>query len=100
MRRLSAAVLREKLGDVQRDTHLCLMVTLDEPYLVNVGFGSSLRAPLPLREIEREDPPYTVSLTRVKPIVVSATVYGGSWRSTSRSGSGARRLLPNPTSTR
>ena len=74
VRRLSAAVMREKLGDVQRDTHLCLLVTLDEPYLVDVGFGSSLRAPLPLREVERHDPPYTVALTTIGFTRVSDTV--------------------------
>src|SRR3954469_21972948 len=65
VRRLSGAVLREKFGDRQRDTHLCLMVTADEPYLVDVGFGGSLAAPLPLLEGERSDPPFTVGLARI-----------------------------------
>jgi N-hydroxyarylamine O-acetyltransferase len=62
--RLGAGVLRDKLGDVQLGNHLCLRVDLDEPFLVDVGFGGSLGGPLPLREIDRGDAPYRVSLSR------------------------------------
>jgi N-hydroxyarylamine O-acetyltransferase len=61
--RMSAGVRREQLGDGQLGNHLCLLVRLDQPYLVDVGFGGSLVAPLPLRASEREDPPYRVGLS-------------------------------------
>lgn len=78
VRRLGAGVLVDRLGESQRDTHLCLLVTLDAPYLVDVGFGSSLAAPLPLREGERMDAPFTVGLQRV----------GDGWRFVERLGDG------------
>ena len=36
-------------ADIENMTHLCLRVDLDEPYLVDVGFGDSFLQPLPLR---------------------------------------------------
>jgi N-hydroxyarylamine O-acetyltransferase len=45
---MSAGVMRESLGDVQLGNHLCLLVRIDRPYLVDVGFGGSLALPLPL----------------------------------------------------
>jgi N-hydroxyarylamine O-acetyltransferase len=35
-------------ADTENMTHLCLQVDLDEPYLVDVGFGDSFLQPLPL----------------------------------------------------
>jgi N-hydroxyarylamine O-acetyltransferase len=65
--RLSAGVMRERAGDVVLGGHLCLMVRLDQPYLVDVGFGGSLAAPLPLLEgSEREDCPYVLRLNRLQ----------------------------------
>jgi N-hydroxyarylamine O-acetyltransferase len=46
--RLSAGVMREHQGDAQLGNHLCLLVELDAPYLVDVGFGGSLLEPLPM----------------------------------------------------
>ena len=46
MKRLGAAVLLSGPTDVI--DHLCLEVTLDEPYLVDVGFGDGLVLPMPL----------------------------------------------------
>jgi N-hydroxyarylamine O-acetyltransferase len=66
VRRVSAGVMRVKQGDAQLGTHLCLLVTLDQDYLADVGFGSSLREPLALREGRRVDAPYTVELTRIE----------------------------------
>ncbi|MGC2030168.1 MAG: arylamine N-acetyltransferase [Steroidobacteraceae bacterium] len=60
--RMSAGVMRERAGDAQLGNHLCLLVCLDQPYLVDVGFGGSLTEPLPLRATEREDRPYRVGL--------------------------------------
>jgi N-hydroxyarylamine O-acetyltransferase len=64
--RLSAGVMRERVGDFQLGNHLCLHVALDEPYLADVGFGGSLFEPLPLRAIERTDTPYRLQLTQVE----------------------------------
>ncbi len=44
--RLGAAVLLN--GPTQVIDHLCLEVTLDEPYLVDVGFGDGFVLPIPL----------------------------------------------------
>jgi N-hydroxyarylamine O-acetyltransferase len=63
--RLCAGVLREHEGDAQLGNHLCLLVELDEPYLVDVGFGGSLLEPLPLTAGTRADLPYHLSLSRL-----------------------------------
>ena len=63
--RLSAGVMRVRAGDAQLGNHLCLMVWLDQPYLVDVGFGGSLAEPLPLRASEREDRPYRLGLSEL-----------------------------------
>ena len=62
VRRLSAGVMRERLGDRQLGNHLCLLVALERPYLVDVGFGGSLCAPLPLQASTRNDAPFEVQL--------------------------------------
>ncbi len=64
VQRISAGVMREKLGDALLGNHLCLLVQLDQPYLVDVGFGGSLAEPMPLRESKREDSPYRLELSR------------------------------------
>jgi len=61
--RMSAGVMREQTGDVQLGNHLCLLVRLDEPYLVDVGLGGSMAEPLPLRTTQREDLPYRLGLS-------------------------------------
>jgi len=61
--RMSAGVMREQTGDVQLGNHLCLLARLDQPYLVDVGFGGSLAEPLPLRTTQRDDRPYHLELT-------------------------------------
>jgi N-hydroxyarylamine O-acetyltransferase len=63
--RLSAGVMRVRAGDAQLGNHLCLLVCLDQRYLVDVGFGGSLAEPLPLRASEREDPPYRLGLSEL-----------------------------------
>jgi N-hydroxyarylamine O-acetyltransferase len=63
--RLGAGVMRERDGDFVLGNHLCLMVRLDQPYLVDVGFGGSLLEPLPLLANERDDRPYRVGLSRI-----------------------------------
>jgi len=61
--RLAGGVMRERVGDGQIGNHLCLLVSLDQPFLVDVGFGGSLAEPLLLRPGERFDPPFRVSLS-------------------------------------
>jgi N-hydroxyarylamine O-acetyltransferase len=63
--RMSAGVMRVRAGDAQLGNHLCLLVRLDQPYLVDVGFGGSMAEPLPLRASEREDRPYRVGLSEL-----------------------------------
>jgi N-hydroxyarylamine O-acetyltransferase len=63
--RMSAGVMRAQAGDAQLGNHLCLLVRLDQPYLVDVGFGGSLIEPLVLKASKREDPPYRVELSQL-----------------------------------
>ncbi|HEY4341932.1 MAG TPA: arylamine N-acetyltransferase [Steroidobacteraceae bacterium] len=63
--RVSAGVMRVQAGDIQLGNHLCLLVRLHEPFLVDVGFGGSLAEPLPLKALEREDLPYRVGLSEI-----------------------------------
>jgi N-hydroxyarylamine O-acetyltransferase len=70
--RVAAGVMRVRNGDACVGNHLCLIVRLrGEAWLLDVGFGGSLAAPLPLRQLQRRDVPYTVSL---------AEIGGGWWR--------------------
>lgn len=64
--RLAGGVMRQVLGDFVLGGHLCLRVDLDQPYLVDCGFGGALLAPIPLRKGEHSFPPFTVSLTRTE----------------------------------
>lgn len=45
---VSSAVSRETQGDNAEHNHLILLVHLDRPYLVDVGFGNGILQPLPL----------------------------------------------------
>ena len=63
--RMSAGVMRASAGDAQLGNHLCLLVSLDQPYLVDVGFGGSMAEPLPLRTTQRDDAPYRLALDQV-----------------------------------
>jgi N-hydroxyarylamine O-acetyltransferase len=63
VQRMSAGVMREKLGDAQLGNHLCVLVRLDQPYLVDVGFGGSLAEPLPIRTGARDERPYRITLS-------------------------------------
>lgn len=52
---ISATVL---IGDgtwTMEGSHAALIVQLDQPYFVDVGFGDSVRAPLPLTGVEHRD---------------------------------------------
>jgi N-hydroxyarylamine O-acetyltransferase len=63
--RLSAGVMRESMGDEQLGGHLCLLVQLEQPWLVDVGFGGSLAQPLPLVRGNRLDTPYRIELSEI-----------------------------------
>jgi len=52
---VSARVKNERGGFNPEFDHLALIVTLDEPYLVDVGFGNAFRRPLPISGEVRED---------------------------------------------
>lgn len=63
--RLSADVRRG--GDVadRPGNHLCLRVDLDRPYLVDVGFGGSITAPVAIVPGTGVDGPYAIHLAQV-----------------------------------
>lgn len=63
--RLSGDVRRG--GDVveRPGDHLCLRVDLDRPYLVDVGFGGSITAPVPIEPGTGVDGPYAIHLAHV-----------------------------------
>lgn len=61
--RVSGGVMRVQAGDAQLGNHLCLLVLLDQPYLVDVGFGGSMAEPFPVKASERDDPPYRLGLS-------------------------------------
>jgi N-hydroxyarylamine O-acetyltransferase len=63
--RLSGGVRRETAGDKQLGNHLCLLVRLDKPYLVDVGFGSSLSQPIPLEASSHVHSPYHLTLSKL-----------------------------------
>jgi N-hydroxyarylamine O-acetyltransferase len=48
VRLLAGAVNRGRLGEAARMSHLVLLVKLDRPHLVDVGFGNGFLEPLPL----------------------------------------------------
>ena len=64
VQRLSAGVRRAKLGDAALGNHLCLLVQLDGPYLVDVGFGSSQLFALPLEETVTTHRPLQIALAK------------------------------------
>jgi N-hydroxyarylamine O-acetyltransferase len=65
IRRIGAGVMREQRGAEQMGNHLCLLVRLDQSWLVDVGFGGSLAEPMPLRAFDREDRPYRLGLREI-----------------------------------
>ncbi|GAB4516379.1 MAG: arylamine N-acetyltransferase [Amphiplicatus sp.] len=64
--RLAGGVRRDQAGDDVLGNHLCLLVRIDgRPWLADVGFGGSLLEPLPLEPLERDQPPFRLSLSAV-----------------------------------
>lgn len=63
--RLKADVRRGGEVPDRPGNHLCLRVDLDRPYLVDVGFGGSLTAPLAIAAGAAVDGPYAIDLAHV-----------------------------------
>ena len=76
--RLSAGVMRQVRGQAAMGSHLCLLV--DGKWLVDVGFGSWIGAPLPLEPGTWVHAPLPISLGRTD---------DGMWRVSVALGSGA-----------
>jgi N-hydroxyarylamine O-acetyltransferase len=62
---LLGGVMRATAGDAVLGNHLALLVALDRPWLVDVGFGGSLAAPVPLAAGTHRHAPYDLSLARL-----------------------------------
>ncbi|UII54115.1 arylamine N-acetyltransferase [Cytobacillus spongiae] len=52
---ISCTVRRPDGSWAKEDSHAAILVFLDQPYLVDVGFGDSVRVPLPLTGEKRND---------------------------------------------
>lgn len=61
----AGGVMRKAAGDFALGNHLGLIVHLDEDWLVDVGFGGSLSAPICLEEGEHRQAPYLLSLKKI-----------------------------------
>ena len=64
--RLAAGVWRAALGDEALGNHLCLMVRLGTDYLVDVGFGGSQIAAIPLEHAETLHRPLRMALVPIE----------------------------------
>jgi N-hydroxyarylamine O-acetyltransferase len=63
---ISATVLRPTGKWAKADTHAAILVNLEQPYLVDVGFGAACpRLPIPLNGIEQTDVGAAYSIIRV-----------------------------------
>ena len=62
--RLGACVRRDLRGDGFIGSHLCLKVSLDQDYLVDVGFSGSLAEPMLHAEATVQHDPFDCSLSR------------------------------------
>lgn len=65
--RVAAAVMRADRGDIATANHLCLLVKCedsDSQFLVDVGFGGSMFAPIELEESAHEQSPFRLGLRR------------------------------------
>lgn len=67
--RLAASVMRDDRGEASDSNHLSLLVTVpDDPtrrYLVDVGFGGSLIAPIEFVKAEHSQAPFRLGLRRL-----------------------------------
>jgi N-hydroxyarylamine O-acetyltransferase len=63
--RVAAAVMRAGRGSIAEANHLCLLVLLEDTgttYLVDVGFGGSMVAPIPLEPSDHHQAPFRLGL--------------------------------------
>ena len=60
--RVAGGVMRADAGDAVLGNHLALVVTLDQPWLVDAGFGGSLAEPIALAPAAHRHAPYDLSL--------------------------------------
>jgi N-hydroxyarylamine O-acetyltransferase len=63
---IAAGVMRQLRGASTMGSHLCLLVRLDRDYLVDVGFGGALVAPLALTEGGCDHAPKACALSRTE----------------------------------
>ncbi len=63
---VSATVKRPDGSWTMEGSHACLIVEMDQPYLVDVGFGDSVRMPLPLTGETREDVSGVYCMVKIK----------------------------------
>jgi N-hydroxyarylamine O-acetyltransferase len=59
--------MRVERGDVAHANHLCLLVKpadSDQTFLVDVGFGGSMIAPIPLAESDHQQAPFLIGLRK------------------------------------
>lgn len=62
--RLLAGSVRQEIQAETTDDHLVLLLQLERPYLVDVGFGDGFLEPLPLQEGEYRQASLTFALTK------------------------------------
>jgi N-hydroxyarylamine O-acetyltransferase len=63
---ISATVLRQTGKWAKADTHAAILVNIDQPYLVDVGFGAACpRLPISLNGVEKVDVGASYSITQV-----------------------------------
>ncbi|MFN4221156.1 MULTISPECIES: arylamine N-acetyltransferase [Novosphingobium] len=75
--RVSGAVMRQVRGEAAMGTHLCLLVACDGTWLVDVGFGSWIASPVPLRQGCWMQAPLPVALSRTDDDLWRLTVTPG-----------------------
>ena len=65
--RVAAAVMRADRGNIADNNHLTLLVRTDDKdtWLVDVGFGGSMIAPIQLREDEHDQAPFRIGLRQL-----------------------------------
>lgn len=63
---LISCTVKKPEGWAKADTHAAIIVHLEQPYLIDVGFGDSVRQPMPLTGKERTDVSGTYRVVKTK----------------------------------